>query len=391
MRMRRTPLLALGLSIAGALASSAALAADPTSNSSSVESLGLVPKMIDSIFGSNLMEAFVSTALGMSAALIGGANVLAGTIAMSALLWNLLKAQVERKAALPVVTEAVILAALTAGLLASYSTVVGNIIDFGRWVQGQVGGSFGSATSSLFGSMFAALVNVFKQEWATVQQTKFWNLIWGGAASALIDLIVTIFFLLVAAVLMISALVEVIGVFLIGPVVVGLGVVFGPLMIATVVSSYTRDWFWHWLRFLINGALLYAIAIATMKLFSSMIGTLVSVSNGETLLMGKAIALAMLSAGMGKIFAGIPAMADGLFPGRTGAGSGMTSGGQAAAAVGAAAAGVGAGAAMVAGAASAGTAVGASVAGAGRTAQAAKAASSLALTAYRGLRKAARQ
>jgi type IV secretory pathway VirB6-like protein len=345
---------------------------------SDLKSGTLLPNLIDSVLGKDLIATFKDGAMGIANGFLGGAKVIAGALALASLIWNLLIAQINREPAMPVVAESLIFAIVTAALLASYSTMVDFVTSLGSWAASQANGSVGTAATTLFGSVMQAIVDNFTRI-GTGGGSSWWDILTGALANA-IDVLFSFLVLVFALIFVAYSMVELVSVVLIGPVILGLAIAVGPLFVAMLASHWTRRWFEQWFNFLVNGAFLYAITVIVVTLVATGIGPAMKADTGATL-SGQAIAIALLALGLGKIFSSIPAFADGLFPGRTAAGSAITRGRDAAAAAsgGSRAVGsIGKGAAAIGSfvrrgtgsMASAGTSLGASMPGAGAAARA---------------------
>ena len=245
---------------------------------------------------------------------MGGARIIAGSLALATILWIIVISLVKNESVLPGVTEELIYAIITAALLGWYAQIVNDIVGLGEWVLATTGGSLRQAVVGFVDGMMAKIIDVIVKGFQNVVSLKGWLL--GGA----IDWAISILLLLVATYFMVIALLELIGVVLAGPVVIGIAVALGPLFIASFASQWTRRWFNQWINFFVNGAMLTAMVVVVLTLINNVVVRDIGLAPSG-FLAGEALALALLAAGMGKIFSSIPSLADGLFPGRTGAGS----------------------------------------------------------------------
>ncbi|ABM59423.1 type IV secretion system protein [Verminephrobacter eiseniae] len=283
------------------------------------DSLVFIADIINSILGKNLIQLFVDSAMTIADKLDPLAMGLAAGLALIAMLWALLVAMIDKSSALTAMVEPLIFAVLTALLLANYGMLVNDIVQLGQEVIEVTGKSVGEA--------FMGFVNVFLRTFskmfaASVKEAGFTL----KFAEVLGEMLITLLFLAIAFVFILLACKELIGVFLIGPVALGIGVALGPLFIATLPLPKTRRWLDQWLNFLINAAMLTALAIIAMVLVQELV---IDVADkfqtpNDKATIGKAIAIALVAAGLGKVFSAIPGFADALLPGRTGAGNAMS-------------------------------------------------------------------
>lgn len=288
--------------------------ASDLASSSGSDSLKAITKIVDAALGANLVAAFKNAGLGIAGGLMGGARIIAGSLALATILWIIVISLVKNESVLPGVTEELIYAIITAALLGWYAQIVNDIVGLGEWVLATTGGSLRQAVVGFVDGMMAKIIDVIVKGFQNVVSLKGWLL--GGA----IDWAISILLLLVATYFMVIALLELIGVVLAGPVVIGIAVALGPLFIASFASQWTRRWFNQWINFFVNGAMLTAMVVVVLTLINNVVVRDIGLAPSG-FLAGEALALALLAAGMGKIFSSIPSLADGLFPGRTGAGS----------------------------------------------------------------------
>lgn len=284
-----------------------------------VESLRLIAEIIDSVLGRSAIDMFVSAAMPIASNLNGLAMSIAGALALIALLWALLIAIISKKSAFSAMMEPVIFSALTAMLLANYAMIVGDVVNLGQRAIAASGTSVGSAFTGFINTFLGSFINIF------ISVLDRFEFTW-GFFSIVLEAVIALVILAGAGVLILIAIKDIVAVFLTGPVALGIGVAVGPLFIATLPMPATRRWFDQWINFLINAAMLTALAVIVMVLIqNAILNTVQGFMTGETGTVGKLVAIAMIAASLSKVFQAIPSFADALFPGRTGAGSAMSS------------------------------------------------------------------
>lgn len=302
----------------------------------SVSSLQAIANTINRTFGgggeAGMMERFKSKGLAIASGLGVVAKALAGVLALVSLVWAVLIAMASNQSSIDAAVESIIFATITAFLLFNYPSIVNDVMTLAASVSSSVGiGGVGEAVSEFIRGFFFVFVDTVVKGISGLSFTD-----WVLKAA---DLIVGVLLMLIACFFAFTALIELIGVLLIGPVVVGLAIAVGPIFVACIASPYTRRWFDQWLNFLIGGAFLSVITLIVLTLLNAVVTVQITQDAGGSLA-GQALAVALLGMGCAKIFAAIPGLADSLFPGRTGAGKAVVSSkdmGQAAKAVPAAA------------------------------------------------------
>ncbi|UUZ66554.1 type IV secretion system protein (plasmid) [Polaromonas sp. P1-6] len=213
---------------------------------------------------------------------------------------------------------------VTAALLQMFPVILNDIIGLGNYVaasisgSGTAGGALGKAAHDFIAAFLAKFVDVVVK---SIQNMGTGVL---DFFSAPMDMVASLFFLVVACYFAFGALLELVGVVLVGPVVIGIAVALSPLFIATLASHWTRRWFDQWFNFLINGAMLTAMVVLVLTLLTGVVAATIG-TTATSFQVGEALGLALLAAGMGKIFAAIPSFADALLPGRTSAGAALNS------------------------------------------------------------------
>ena len=134
----------------------------------------------------------------------------------------------------------------------------------------------------------------------------------------LVDLVVTVFFSLAILVLLLIGVAEVLGLLLIGPFLFAVGVAFGPLMIAGLVTPWTRDYFTKWVQFLVVSAGLTGVINVIFSIAATMMEkTKVGAVDGEPTAVGLVI-MAILILTINSMISQAPGIASALFPGHIG-------------------------------------------------------------------------
>lgn len=283
----------------------------------------------------NFAEVVKTAAISMSNATQPIAMALAGALALATLVWKTTVDMLQKKSPLGTVIEVLIYATITGALLTNYTKVVDQVWLLAAALMDSVSPDGASAIGTYVVTFWDALGRVFTQignEWSRVG-------IWDGTVM-IIDTLGALFIMIGVIFVMIMSLADIIGIFVMGPVFFSIGVVFGPIMIATFVSDFTRGWFNRWLEFLIGSAMLTTVAAVVLVLISAIVkGSMDQIGIGGNSALMSMIGIAILSLSFSKLFQSVPSITDALFPGRTGA-SGSISSNMGAAALATAATGV---------------------------------------------------
>lgn len=288
-------------------------------DSGNAQSLTVIQSVIENLFGSgsgNLLEKFVASGLTIASGLNSVALPLAGALALASMLWHIMLAMANRKSATDAAIEGILFAVLTAFLIAQYASIVTSVVGFGQTILTSTGFNLGQAVTNFMNGFLAKFIDVIVKGFEA-----FGSVNWFLGAT---DILFGVALMVLACFFAFMAMIELVGVLLIGPVVLGLAIAIGPIFIACLASTFTRRWFNQWFNFLINGAVLSAITVIVLTLLTQVV-TLGIGTIGQGSVSGQAIAMALIAVGSAKIFSSIPGFADSILPGRTGAGSAVTS------------------------------------------------------------------
>lgn len=141
----------------------------------------------------------------------------------------------------------------------------------------------------------------------------------GKTMIGFVDLLVTIFFSLAILVLLLLGVAEVLGLLLIGPFLFAVGVAFGPIMIAGLVTPWTRDYFTKWLQFLVISAGLTGVINVIFTIAKKLMDTVDvgAAIPGQPTAVGLVI-VAILILTINSMISQAPSIASALFPGHVG-------------------------------------------------------------------------
>jgi type IV secretory pathway VirB6-like protein len=284
-----------------------------------------LPKITDSLkssLDSSMLSGFTSTANGIANQLKGFGLALGGTLLLISMFSALAKAMVSNKSYGDIVVDHLITGAIIAAVIGSYETFSGYAVYVATYLNVIVGGTSPfAAILDLAVTFFASIGGISDAIGGSLSCLGIGDI--PGLAGKLVDAIVSYILILIALVFLLLALGEIIYVLMLGPIALGVGVIVGPLAIATLAAGFTKEFFGKWLGFISAAALTQFVAYAILKLLGSFV-TQGMASTGS--FAAQALGIALIAYSAGKIFAMAPGMANALVPGTTGM-SGVGGGG----------------------------------------------------------------
>jgi hypothetical protein len=277
--------------------------------------------IVNSVLG-NFAATVKTASLAMANSTNKIALILAAALAVASLVWKVLIDMLQKKSVMGSAIEVIIYATITVALLTNYSVVVDQIWNLAAALLSSLAPDGTSAIGVYVATFWDALSRVFTQisnEWSKVG-------VWRGTVM-IVDAIGALLIMIGVIFMMVKSLADIIGIFVMGPVYFGIGVVFGPVMIATFVADYTRAWFNKWFEFLIGSAMLTVVASVVLILISAIVrGSVDMIGIGGNSALMSMIGVAIMSLSFSTLFQSVPAITDALFPGRTGASGSISSG-----------------------------------------------------------------
>lgn len=282
------------------------------SEDSELFSLEFIAPLINHVFGRDTVQIFINAALSIANGLNSFAMQLAGVLAILSIIWGVTVAVSSQKSALPVLIEVVLLSALTFLLLSNYSVIVNDLVAIGQKVIEVSGASIGDA----FQDFINTLIKTFMITFNASIENRGSNFEW---MKMLVDRVIALVLMIFAFIVLMLSVKDLIGVLILGPVSIGVGVAVGPILLAGIPNGYTRQLAERWVNFMISSAMITAMVVLVlvlmkntiMEVFVQVVGQNPE-SAGTT---GKIVALAILIASMQQVFNKIPDMVNQLFPG----------------------------------------------------------------------------
>jgi hypothetical protein len=187
---------------------------------------------------------------------------------------------------------------------------VGQLLNVFKFQDGGIVNSI----ASYYGTILYMISDAILQSLNAITLKNLW--------SSLIDVLASILFSMMILTITFISLADLIGLVLMGPFLFAVGVAFGPLMIASIVTPWTRPYFTKWVGFIVGTAVLTGIVTIVlniaMKLFSTEALGFSHYDNATPTAVNLAIALIMIMA-VNSLITQAPSIASALVPGQIGA------------------------------------------------------------------------
>lgn len=227
-------------------------------------------KAFASRFNEKTGDSLAAVGMGYANTLVKPALSVAGALALMYLFYEVLQFMGGKNGSmLTVLFDVGVPAVVTAMLIANYETNMGmfnGLLDLFRNLGGgNPTGKIMQFYGTILNMISIAISNSYHSLAASISLTNFSA---SNIASSIADLFMTVIFALVILVIVFSSMAEVIGLLLLGPFLFAVGSAFGPLMLAGLVTPWTRDYVGKWIGFIVGsavvtGVLTIVISIAT--------------------------------------------------------------------------------------------------------------------------------
>lgn len=274
--------------------------------------------------GSNLTATMKTTGYSIATKLNPTALVIAGSLGLIYLLYEVMQfLSGKTKSMLVVIFDVGIPCVFAAAFITAYPTLLPKfegVLDVFRTL-----GSDGPSASTpfdgildVYGSVFAHISAAIKSAFG--ENLKFANLVTQPSKFMvqIVDLLIIVLFCLAIVVILLTGIAEALGLLLIGPFLFSVGVAFGPVMIAGLVTPWTRDYFTKWVQFLVISAGLQGVINVIFTIAYKLMQTVgVSQNTGQGTAVGLVI-VAILLLTINSMVSQAPSITNALFPGHVG-------------------------------------------------------------------------
>jgi len=271
----------------------------------------------------NLSASMKTTGLAIAADLKTTSLSIAGGLALIYLLYEVLQFLGGRtRSMLTVLFDVGVPCAFAAAFIVAYPDMLAKfdvVLDVFRNLGSNNGGNDAfNKILDVYSTVFANITTAISKAFAA--NMKFGEFVTnpGAAMTHMIDLLATVIFSIAVLFLLVIGVAEVLGLLLIGPFLFAVGVAFGPIMIAGLVTPWTRDYFTKWLQFIVIAAGLQGVINVIFTIAQKlMLSVNVGEANGEPTAVALVITAVLLLT-INSMVSQAPGIASALFPGTIG-------------------------------------------------------------------------
>lgn len=286
----------------------------------------------------------MSLAQGYASKLTGAALALGGSLALCYLLFESIRHMAGgRTNYIQVLVDVGIPAVVAAALIKGYPGHVesfSSFLDIVRTVVGEPGGLAGSIID-MYSKVLCTLGATILKTFQNVNDAT-WGIVTGimtaGQAGSgigylllvLVDLVLSVCYCLAILALVVLGLSNIVSMVLMGPFLFAVGVAFGPIFLACLVTPWTRDYVGRWVGFLVSAALLtgvLGVIIGLTGAVFSMFDTSSALAAGESSSAASLIVLAIFLMTVNALLSQAGSIASALSPGSAGVSGGSSGGG----------------------------------------------------------------
>lgn len=267
-----------------------------------------------------LAKSMTDAALSLANKSKPAALTIGGGLALVYLLYEMMQFLSGRtKSALVVLFDVGIPCIFAALFINQYATILPKFESLLEVIRTLGGENPVTSIMSMYGAVLTSVTQALEHAFGAV----------GGVVEAasdpkgwiigVVDLVITALFVFVVLALILMGVAELLGLLLMGPFLFAVGVAFGPIMIAGIVSPWTRDYFTKWLQFLVISAGLTGVINVIFTLAAAIMNSLnvASYSSGEPTAVSLLI-MAVLLLTINSMISQAPSIASALFPGHVG-------------------------------------------------------------------------
>lgn len=265
----------------------------------------------------SMSGAMYTTALSISSKLTPVALRVGGTLAFIFLVVGAIKSFGGRGDSMAQVVFDVGLPVVFAGaLIHDYSTRMDELKKFLEVIQ-NLSGTPVSNMFGLFGTVLKSIGQAFLLTFSELAHQCSSSIT--GCLSAFADALISLLFMIPIMLLIFTGIAEVAGLLLLGPFLFAVGVAFGPLFIATLVTPWTNDYFGKWLGFIVGSAFVTGVAGVVTTIAVTIFDPVLNAAafNGDMVAVSLGT-VAILIITLNSMLAQVPGIASALVPGTLG-------------------------------------------------------------------------
>ncbi|WP_194725907.1 type IV secretion system protein [Noviherbaspirillum malthae] len=295
--------------------------AEEPSSGGFFEGLANTSKAVQTRVSSQAIDSLKTHGLQIAGGLEGKALALGGALALLYLIVRTIQTLgASNESMLQVIFDVALPAMIAAALIKTYSARVGDLSSTLEILRLGAQDPL-SNIIQYFTRALDMVTEAMKTAFAKVDvMGNILKLSFPGAQ--LLDFIAT--FLIAAAifVILMMAIAEVAAVVLLGPFLFAIGLAFGPIFIALMVTPWTRDYFGKWIGFMVAAALVTGVAGVAVSIASTLFAGLTSNIPTDTPVAASLAVMTIMIVTVNSILSQVPTIASAMVPGTLGAGGG---------------------------------------------------------------------
>lgn len=294
----------------------------PSESAGFFKNMGGVAKQIALQFSKDVQSSLTAAGMGFASKTIAPALALAGSLALMYLMYEVVQFMGSGGSFLNRLFDVGVPAGIAALLISNYAANIAmfeEVLNLFRSIAGSPASSVMNFYSSILTMISTAISTSFDNFLTTVELTEALTNP-GSIIPAALDALATVIFAIFILFIVFSSIAEILGLLLLGHFLYAVGLAFGPLMIAGIVTPWTREYLGKWVGFIVGSAVLSGVLAVVISIAITMFGTLgISIyAEGQPTAASLAIVAVMLMA-VNNLINQAPAIASALVPGSIGA------------------------------------------------------------------------
>lgn len=276
-----------------------------------------IAEQINTRLTTDVSSGMYQAGVAAAGALTSPALSVAGVLALIYLLVEVIKAMASKTSMVQVLFDVVLPVIVVAALINDYAGKMGSFQQFLNILSNLTPSLFkglmayfSSALEMVSRAMTQANDNLFK--WSNLTDLR-------KLIAPIIDFLATLAFCILILYILISGLAEIVALFLLGPFLFAIGVAFGPMFIAALVTPWTRSYFEKWLGFIVASAMVTGVAGIAIQIASSVFASMKFGASASDMPVAISLAIgAIMLMSINAVLGQIPSIASALVPGTLG-------------------------------------------------------------------------
>lgn len=292
--------------------------ADEPSSGGFFSGLAATSEAVRTRVSSQAIESLKTHGLAIAGGLEGKALALGGVLALLYLVVRTIQTLgASNESMLQVIFDVALPAMIAAALIKTYSARVGDLTATLEILR--LGAQ--DPLSNIIQYFTRALDMIYEALMTAFGKVDLISNLWKGQfpGAQLLDFIATVLLACAMLLIIIMAIAEVAGIVLLGPFLFAIGLAFGPIFIALMVTPWTRDYFGKWINFMVAAALVSGVAGVAVSIASTLFSGLTSHIPADTPIAASLAVMTIMIVTVNSILSQVPQIASAMVPGSLGA------------------------------------------------------------------------